>query len=222
MAPAGRDRTYHQAAILLPDGRVLAGGHSPIPSGFGQHRDLVPGVSANADRDPSFEILSPPYLFYGPRPRISHAPAGLAWGEATTVAVDDAASIRSVVLIRTPSQQHVMDSDTRTLDLAFTVTGPRTLRITVPPNGVVAPPGTYYLFVNRQNPKGLTPSVARILLVGADHDSAEAIQPFPDDFAGIVGGSATDPMDTGQNTHLGATGRRANRAIAGMARPLLD
>jgi hypothetical protein len=222
MAPAGRDRTYHQAAILLPDGRVLAGGDSPIPSGFGQHRDLVPGVSANADRDPSFEILSPPYLFYGPRPRISHAPAGLAWGETTTIGVDDAAAVRSVVLMRTPSQQHVMDSDTRTLNLAFTVTGPRTLRITVPPNGVVAPPGTYYLFVNRQNPKGLTPSVARILLVGANHDSAEAIQPFPDDFAGIVGGSATDPMDTGQNTHLGAIGRPADRAIAGMARPLLD
>ncbi|MEX2458488.1 MAG: kelch repeat-containing protein, partial [Actinomycetota bacterium] len=38
LATAERDRTYHNTAILLPDARVLIGGHSPIPPAFGEPR----------------------------------------------------------------------------------------------------------------------------------------------------------------------------------------
>jgi Galactose oxidase-like, Early set domain len=218
MAPESRDRTYHNSAILLPDGRVLSGGHSPIPASYGAHHTLMPGVTANNDKDPSFQIWSPPYLFYGPRPRITHAPHGVAWGSTFSISVDDPSSIATVVAMRTPSQQHVNDSDTRTLELSFHQTGPHTLAVEAPPTGVVAPPGTYYLFVNRHNPKGLTPSVARIFFMGAKADPREAVQPVRDDSPVAHGGTATTPQDDSyQATLFGVSGRAANRSVAAVA-----
>src|SRR5581483_1298199 len=35
VAVAQRRRTYHNNAVLLPDGRVLVGGHAPIPNSYG-------------------------------------------------------------------------------------------------------------------------------------------------------------------------------------------
>jgi Galactose oxidase-like, Early set domain len=223
MAPESRDRTYHNSAILLPDGRVLSGGHSPIPASYGAHHTLMPGITASNDKDPSFQIWSPPYLFYGPRPKITHAPHGVAWGSTFTINVDDPATIGSVVAMRTPSQQHVNDSDTRTLNLPFRQTGAKTLTLTAPPNGVTAPPGTYYLFVNRRNPKGLTPSMARILFIGGTSDSHEAVQPVRDDSAAPSGGSATTPVDDSyQATYLGASGQQFNQSFSSMAHPAVS
>jgi hypothetical protein len=223
MASEARDRTYHNSAILLPDGRVLSGGHSPVPAFYGSHHDLMPGVTDNNDKDPSFQIWSPPYLFYGPRPHLTYAPSHLAWGETTSLRVDDSSTIKSIALMRAPSQQHVIEANARTLNLAFSPVDAHSISITVPPDGVVAPPGLYYLFVNRQNPKGLTPSVARMVFVGNTHDSSNAVQPFPDDFPGVTGGSATTPQDGSyQAGLLGDPGRQANQAVAGNARPLVE
>ncbi len=221
VAAESRDRTYHNSAVLLPDGRVLSGGHSPIPASYGAHHTVVPGVTANNDKDPSFQIWSPPYLFYGPRPTITHAPHAVAWGSSFTINVDDASAIKQVVAMRTPSQQHVNDNDTRTLDLAFTRTGPHTLQVTAPPTGVVAPPGSYYLFVNRQNAKGLTPSVARIFFIENFSDNREAVQPMPDDAVAPRGGSASPVNDDSyQATYLGANGQKFDQSVgAAVQRP---
>lgn len=221
VAPTSRDRSYHYAATLLADGRVLVGGASPIPAFFGPQRS-VGGPFANNNRDPSFEVFSPPYLFRGPRPAIRHAPAGIAWGERFGLGVPDASDIRSVVLMRLPSQQHLQDSNSRTVELAFHATGPDRIEAVAPPSGVIAPPGAYYLFVDRQNPRGLTPSIARIVTVGAGHDPAEAVQPFPDSEQGVTGGSATAPVNVGgQPTYLGAAGPQGEQALGGL-RPMLD
>jgi hypothetical protein len=120
------------------------------------------------------------------------------------------------MLIKPPTQQHAMDSNTRSVELAFHPTGSDRLEVVAPPGGTVAPPGAYYLFVNRQNAGGLTPSVARTVFVGNRHNSAEAFQPFPDDFAGVTGGSATEPTASprGGETYLGPAGTAANQAVA--------
>ncbi len=191
-----RDRTYHNSALLLPDMRVLLGGHSPLASHYaGPNHDQGPPF-ANNDKDPSFEVWSPPYLFRGERPRITAAPAGLAYGERITLHTPDAADIASVVLLRTPSPQHVMDPDQRGLSLTFTRTGGDSLEVVAPPDGIAAPPGNYYLVINKGHPDGPVPSVARIVNVSTGSDPAEAPQPFPDDAAAPTGGSATPDQDT--------------------------
>jgi hypothetical protein len=215
VASQARDRSYHYSGTLLADGRVLLGGVSPIGTLFGPNR-TVGGPFANDNRDSSFEIYNPPYLFRGPRPKISHAPAGVAWGETFGLDTPDAAAVKSVVLIKPPSQQHAMDSNARTVELAFHRTSGDHLEVTAPPGGTIAPPGAYYLFINRDNPGGLTPSVARTVFVGDRNNVAEAFQPFPDDFAGITGGSATPPSGgpRGEPTYLGPAGTAANQAVA--------
>lgn len=222
MAPNTRERSYHSSAVLLPDMRLLFGGHSPIGTLYGPQRDSDVPTRSNDDKDPSFEIWSPPYLFRGARPRISSAPAGLAWGQSFEIGSPQAAEIESVVLLRLPSAQHVNDSDQRSLLLPFERTGDGHLRATAPPDGVAAPPGFYYLVVNATTAQGPVPSVARVVRVGAGADPAEAIQPFPDDAPAPVGGSATDPSDPSvpqERTGPGAPtlvpgGKRAPRPAA--------
>ncbi|MDQ3945985.1 MAG: DUF1929 domain-containing protein [Actinomycetota bacterium] len=195
VATHARDRTYHNSALLLPDMRVLLGGHAPIASHYGGPHQDQGGPFANNDKDPSFEVWSPPYLFRGERPTISKVQAGVAYGERFMLNTPQAAEIESVQLIRTPSPQHVNDSDQRILKLEFTNAGGEMLEAVAPPNGVAAPPGTYYLVVNKKTEKGPVPSVARMVRVGAT-DKGDAIQPFADDAPAPVGGSATPDEDT--------------------------
>ncbi len=191
VAAHARDRTYHNSALLLPDMRVLLGGHAPIASHYGGANADQGGPFANNDNDPSFEVFSPPYLFRGPRPSITRAPAGIAYGERFAMGTPQADEISSVELIRTPSPQHINDSDQRMVMLEFNRTSSNGLEAVAPPTGVTAPPGYYYLVINRKTDKGEVPSVARMVHVGDQSDSAEAFQPFPDDSPAPVGGSAT-------------------------------
>jgi hypothetical protein len=164
MASSSRDRVYHISAALLPDGRVLVGGNAPPGAGYGGRRHQGDPF-ANNDKDPSFEIFSPPYLFRGERPEITDGPAHVAWGSSFDLRATHAGEIVSVVLIRLPSPQHNIDSDQRAVELEFARHGD-TLTAVAPPDGVVAPPGFYYLFVNRSSAHGPIPSVARILRIG--------------------------------------------------------
>lgn len=195
LAPSARDRTYHHSAVLLPNGQVLTGGHSPIAALYGPQRDVAPGVTANNDNDPSFELYNPPYLFRGDRPHIDSVRSGIAWGEEFDIATEDAGEVSSVMLMRMPSPQHVMDNDTRSLRLPFTADGGN-LRAVAPPDGVAAPPGYYYLFVNRDGEGGEVPSVARIVHIGGKSDLGEAIEPMgPETVEGFAADGATPTED---------------------------
>jgi Domain of unknown function (DUF1929) len=195
-----RDRVYHNSALLLPDMRVLLGGNAPIAAHYGGANNDQGGPFSNNDNDPSFEVWSPPYLFRGERPAITSAQRGISYGETFPIRYRSASDIDSVLLMRTPSPEHVNDSDQRSLRLAFNADpGSNTITATAPPSGNVAPPGTYYLVINRRTIQGPVPSVARIVSVGTGTDLGPALQPYPDDNpAAPIGGSATPDTDSSQ------------------------
>ena len=78
----------------------------------------------------------------------------------------DAAAINRVVLVRNGAVTHAFGMDQREVELAFTAqTG--SLTITAPPNGNIAPPGYYMLFL--LNSSGV-PSVARFVQVTSQQE----------------------------------------------------
>ena len=173
LASSHQPRTYHNTAVLLPDGRVLVGGHAPISTLYLNDITVPGGFAPHDGRDPSFELYSPPYLFDGPRPKIEAAPRRIAYGSEIEVEVDGPASeIASVVLVRNPSVTHLIDADQRSVVLRALARNGDTLRVAAPPNGAVAPPGPYMLFVNRKGQRGLVPSVSRQTFVGLGSLSA--------------------------------------------------
>ena len=92
MASMRVKRVYHSTAILLPDGRVLSAGGTAGTNGVVNNRDA--------------EIYSPPYLFNGPRPTITSAPASVGYGQTFAVQTPDAAGIAKVTLVRLSSVTH--------------------------------------------------------------------------------------------------------------------
>lgn len=148
MATSLNPRTYHNTALLLPDGRLLIGGHAPINTAYLFSLNLEElGLSPNDGRDPSFEIYSPPYVFKD-RPEIQQAPSEVDHGDAIDIAVDDAAAINEVMLVRRTSLTHLVDGDQRNVVLPHTVSGDN-LSVQIPENAAVLPAGHYMLFVNR-------------------------------------------------------------------------
>jgi hypothetical protein len=180
LASAHRIRTYHNSAMLLPDGSILVGGHAPINNGYGGSGDnsTQPATGTNNFKDPSFEIFKPPYLFRGPRPSIAHVQEGIAWGHGFEVRTPDASDVKKVVLTHMPAVTHITDADQRSIELGFKVDDDGTLTVEAPPSGNVAPPGYYYLFVLTDNGRGLTPSNARIVRVSGNELMAPALAPM--------------------------------------------
>jgi hypothetical protein len=182
LASANRVRTYHNTAVLMPDGRVMIGGHATISALYGKNMTVADGVTGpNDGRDPTFEIFTPPALQRGARPTIEAVAAGGAkpdpcpgapvaarTGSSLDVFTgDDAGDIENAVLVRYPTQTHVVDGDQRTVELRVTSRDAKHLQLAMPASGNVLPPGPYMLFVNRRSAKGLIPSVARTVFVDA-------------------------------------------------------
>ena len=139
-------RLYHSNSLLLPNATVALVGGNPARGSFESH----------------IEIYEPAYLFKADgtaatRPVISSVTQDpVAFGSTFQVQTPDAASIGSVVLVRPGAPTHAFDMDQRLIGLSYSA-GAGVLNVTAPPNGNIAPPGYYMLFV--VNSAGV-PSVA--------------------------------------------------------------
>jgi hypothetical protein len=156
-------RLYHSVSLLLSDGTVwFAGGNpTPGPTSYEAH----------------MEIYQPAYLFnadgtLAKRPTISSAPRSIFYGSPFTVQTPNAASIASVVLMRDGAVTHAFDMDQRMVGMSFTA-GSGSLTVTAPPNGNIAPPGYYMLFLlNRSG----VPSVATFVHLGSSPSGVNFVQ----------------------------------------------
>ena len=143
-------RLYHSVTLLMPDATVWAAGGNPSRGTY----------------EPHSEIYSPPYLFnpdgsLATRPSITGVASTIGYGGAFQVQTPDAANISSVVLMRNGAVTHAFDMDQRYVGLSFTA-GSGFLNVSGPPNGNIAPPGYYMLFL--LNSAGV-PSVASMVQV---------------------------------------------------------
>jgi len=194
-SPAGvatYPRLYHSVALLMPDATVWVAGSNPIRDIYEKH----------------MEIYSPAYLFTtdgngnvipAPRPVITDVPAEIGYGGAFTIQTPNDADTGSVVLVRPGSTTHAFDMEQRLIGLSFSVSTPGTLTATAPPNGFIAPPGYYMLFILDQ---AGVPSVAKFVhltSVPTDQPPTGTITSPAGDVTIQVGqsvdfaGSATDP-----------------------------
>ncbi|MDP1541104.1 MAG: galactose oxidase early set domain-containing protein [Moraxellaceae bacterium] len=167
MATQHNPRTYHNTAILLPDGRVLIGGHSPINTAYAFSIN-IPGLSPNDGRDPSFEIYNPPYMFQQ-RPAINSVANRAEHGQSLNVATPDAADIVEVVMVRRTTLTHIVDGDQRTVVLPITSRTGNSLTVKMPEQKAVLPPGPYMMFVITERNGMRVPSESKpVRVTGAD------------------------------------------------------
>jgi hypothetical protein len=123
-------RGYHSVSLLLPSGKVLVAG---------------------GDGNPRIDVFSPPYLFRGPRPQITAAPALVHHGQTFSITSPDAAAITKMTLVRPMAVTHQTDSEQRVIELPFLHdhAQPDRLQLTAPHGGhphSLAPQGYYLLF----------------------------------------------------------------------------
>ena len=156
MASESRNRTYHGTAILLPNGKVFSSG-----SGEG-------GGITYANSELSAQLFLPPYLFnpdgsLAARPSIMSALARISYGSTFTIGTAHAGAISRAHLIRASSVTHAFNAGQLLYPLSLTVASSTALRAAGPPNGNLAPPGPYLLFL--VNDAGV-PSNGKLVTVG--------------------------------------------------------
>jgi len=160
-------RLYHSTALLMPDATVWVAGGNPQRGTYEQR----------------MEIYKPAYLFTqdglgnvipAPRPTITASPAGINYGGAFTVDTHDAGNVSYVVLVRAGAATHAFDMDQRLVGLSFSVSDSNHLSVTGPPNGNIAPPGYYLLFL--LNSAGV-PSIANFVQVSTVADFTVSATP---------------------------------------------
>ena len=142
---AAYSRLYHSTALLLPDATVMSTGSNPGNRG---------------SYEPATEIYTPSYLYDANdhlittnRPQISGLSFSgpIHYGVPFSVSYASTSPISSAVLVRLGSATHASDMEQRLIGLCG-ATSPctafnNTLSLTTPPNGSIAPPGYYMLFL---------------------------------------------------------------------------
>lgn len=140
-------RLYHSTSLLLPDGSVMIAGSTGTR--------WSQAISGGSDNEFRIEIYRPPYLFRGPRPVFElpgASPASLTYGQTVSLNVPTGArKIKKAAMIRHGSTTHTNNMDQRYVGLKITARMETQLTVELPPDGAVAPPGPYLLFVIGDN-----------------------------------------------------------------------
>lgn len=151
-------RLDHSVALLLPDATVWVAGNQGPPAAAGQ----------TVTFEHHMEIYQPAYLFnadgsLATRPVISSSPGTMQYGAQYDIETSvRGLDIASAVLVRPGATTHSFNADQRMVGLVYTPTATG-ITLTAPPNGNIAPPGYYMLFV--VDTAGV-PSVAAFVKVG--------------------------------------------------------
>ncbi|MGF1534889.1 MAG: galactose oxidase-like domain-containing protein [Elainellaceae cyanobacterium] len=133
-------RLYHAAAILLPSGEVMT-------SGTDKFYNIEPFDHA----ENRVEVFKPPYLFKGARPAIAAVTSQVSYGDLFSVSTPDAGSVKSACFIAPGASTHSFNMQQRLVGLEISNQGSGELLLKAPPDGNIAPPGFYMLFlVNQQ------------------------------------------------------------------------
>ncbi|MFN2609920.1 MAG: galactose oxidase-like domain-containing protein [Actinomycetota bacterium] len=199
-----RDRTYHNSAVLLADGSVLVGGHSPIVAHYGNaHANYIGAPFANNFKDPSFEIYKPAYMFKGDRPTITGAPTAVGLGQTFEISSPDAASITSVVLSHLPATTHITDADARTIELPIVERTAGTLKVATPSSSNVLTDGYYYLFAIKGSGSSKVPSVASVVKASQNITAPESLS----------GSLTAPPAATASSVSVGEVRKSADRVV---------
>ena len=139
--PAGQaaqvPRNYHSGALLIPDGRIITVG-SNINSNTGHPDDVA---------EKRIEMYRPWYFDQNGRPQITDAPSSVTYNQNFTIGTPDAESIERVALMRLGSVTHSFDADQRYVGLQVINRTNNTITVRTPPNGGVAPPAYYMLWI---------------------------------------------------------------------------
>ena len=142
---AAYSRLYHSTALLLPDGTVLSTGSNP-----GNRGSYEPAIDIYT---PSYLYDSNDHLITTDRPQITALSFSgpIHYGMPFSVSYTSTSPISSVVLIRPGSTTHAEDMEQRLIGLCG-ATSPcsasnNMLSLTTPPDGSIAPPGYYMLFL---------------------------------------------------------------------------
>jgi hypothetical protein len=187
-------RLYHSVSLLMPDATVWVAGGNPKRGTY----------------EPHMEVYSPAYLFNADgsratRPTITSVSAPvIGYGSSFRVNTPDASNISTVALVRNGAVTHAFNMDQRYVGLSFTA-GSGVLNVTGPPNGNIAPPGYYMLFL--LNSAGV-PSVATMVQVS---NAASDTPPT----GTITSPSSNQVIVAGQSINYSGTGTSSSGSIVG-------
>lgn len=154
LEPATVVRNYHSIALLLPDGSVMTGG-----SNLDAQSSLNSSKPNAEGRERRLERYYPAYFRFV-RPQLRHPSPEKVWPDIPNyaykqyikIAYQAEEPISAVVMVRCGSVTHGFDADQRLVGLEFRPPADSRfvqgiIEAQMPPDGSIAPPGPYMLFV---------------------------------------------------------------------------